>query len=478
MATTDIQYSDVSEFLFEIETTLDLCGWEIDGLRVWDYVRAPLQRKLFAELNATGESDSSVEEGLLTYLQGGYLWGRNILLGNPFFEDCAVLSYGTGRRKKLEDGTWWDIYFDPFYTRTEFDYLHVEQHFQNGHKTPARTEDLAYNDFIHYSGTIAHKLGLFDLNYSHEDRDTIDNIKRHTKDRFGRGVEVEPLIERKIRESKARKPLYDKLLERTDPEIAMMTTSYGRESFIRACKDQGVPVAELQHGAIDPYHPGYSFPDDSTKSIFPDYLLVWGEFWKQNIEFPIPDENIIITGYPYLENQVKRYSSNEEREQIIVISQPKAGKSLSKFAIELDGDDRIKSRIIYKLHPKEYEDWDERYPWLLESDLKIIESDVPSLYQLLAQSKTLIGVSSTVIYEGFNFGLETFLLDVPGIEMMEWIFDLDNIYVVGSTDELVERRAKGNRPVNTTRFFADSPVENLRETIIEITNGCITTSYS
>jgi hypothetical protein len=470
MSSTKSDNKNISEFLFDLETTLDLCMWEIDNIRIWDYVRVPLHRQLFETMGLDGETQPSNED-ILTYFKGIYLWGRNIFLRNPLFGDCEILGFSTGRRKKMKDGYWWDIYFDPIYTQKEFDYLHIDQHFNNAHKKPAKTGNLMYNDFIHYSGTICRELGLFDPDFSHGDREMIAEIERHIKNHFNISMHITPLVERKIREAKTRKPLYDLLLERVDPEIALLICSYGRESFIKSCKNKGVPVAELQHGAIDPYHPGYSFQGESTKSIFPDYFFVWGEFWKENIEFPIPDENVIVTGYPYLEIQSDKYNSLDKRDQIVVISQANIGTEISRFAVQLAKDNRVSADIIYKLHPKEYDDWKDCYPWLLDADLTVVDSDNPPLYKLLAESQSLLGVYSTVIYEGLYFGLETFLLEAPGISTMEWVFDLENVSVVDSMDNFVESYQKETEQVDTTLFFADRPIEKLEHAIQRIVSN-------
>lgn len=470
MSSRDAGYSDVSVFLFELETEQQLWTWEIDGFRVWDYIRAPLQRKLYGKIDSRGDTEPSDETGLRTYLKGLSLWGRNLVSRNPLFGSCKVLSYGTGRRKRLSDGVWWDIYFDPIYTQTDLDYLHIDQHFKNEHRTPAKTENLAYNDFIHYSGTICHKMGLFSPDLSSHDAEIIAEIERRIEEEFDVTVTVASIIERKYREARAREPLYKLLLSRVEPEIALLTCSYGRESFVKACQDKNVPVVELQHGAIDPYHPGYVFPGESTKSIYPDYFFVWGEFWKENIEFPIPDENVIVTGYPYMSDQASKYDSLEDRDQVIIISQPKAGTKLSTFAIELAEDDRISADIVYKLHPKEYGDWEERYPELKETNLAVVDSDDPPLYQLLAQSSTLIGAFSTVVYEGFKFDLDTFLLDVSGSKTMEHITDLENVHVIDTVDEFVEQYRTGTTPVRAEKFFAENPVNNIERAIDTIRN--------
>lgn len=470
MTDTAVQYSTVSEFLFDIEQQMDLPSWHIDGVAVWDYIRAPLHRTIFRKVTQSDKSNDNNEEGIQTYLKGGYLWGRNILFRNPLFSDCTVLSYGSARRKQMDDGYWWDLQFDPVYEATDFDYLHVEKPFRNGHSTPPKTSNLKYIDFIQYSGVICEKLGLVNTSFSKADHERVIEVETRIEDVFDVTVDVESFAKRKVTKARVRKPLFDLLLRRTDPDVALMSVSYGKESFVAACKDQNVPVAELQHGAIDPYHPGYSFPGESTKSLFPDYLFVWGEFWKENIEFPVPDENVIATGYPYLAQQAKQYKSVKPRDQIVIISQPKAGKELSKFAVKLAKDDQISANIVYKLHPKEYGDWEERYPWLVETAIDIIDSDSPPLYQILAESQKLVGAFSTVIYEGFNFGLKTYLLETPGTSTMEWIFDLENVHVVESTNDFTEYYDE-RVYIDTTGFFTDSAIEKFEQAINMITHS-------
>ncbi len=52
-----------------------------------------------------------------------------------------------------------------------------------------------------------------------------------------------------------------------------------------------------------------------------------------------------------------------KKKQIIFISQGITGKELSKKAVELS-DNNNGYKIIYKLHPGEFAEWDKEYPWL------------------------------------------------------------------------------------------------------------------
>jgi len=78
-------------------------------------------------------------------------------------------------------------------------------------------------------------------------------------------------------------------------------------------------------------------------------------------------------------------------------------------------------KIFYKLHPGEYERWEE-YPSLVELvktyEVVLIKDEI-NLYELLARSDTQVGVFSTALYEGVFFDCKTILLNITGIEYME-----------------------------------------------------------
>lgn len=466
MSSPEVGHVDITEFLFDVEERNDLFSWTVDGVRVWDHIRFPLHRKILRE--ARDQSASITHDSYRDFAKGGYLWGRNLLVKNPLLGDCRVLGLGTGRRKRLQDGYWWDLYFDPLYENTDFEYLHIELPHNNGHLRPAKTDTLRYIELIQYTGAICYKLGLRSATLSERDFSLIRDIEDAIEAEFGLSVELAELIEQKVIKSKAKKPLFDLLLRRLDPEIVLLTCSYGQETFIKSCKQNGVPVVELQHGAIDPHHPGYSFPGDRSKSLFPDYLFVWGEFWRENIEYPIPADRVFAVGFPHQEEQANKYRSLESQDQIVFISQPSVGEEISKFAVDLAADDRLSAKIVYKVHPKRYDDWQEVYPWLAASDIAVIASDSPPLYEILAESRALVGISSTAIYEALHFGPEIYLLNVPSVAMMEWLSHLSHVQIIDSTDDLVENYSGDTTDVDTQPFFAENAIERMEEKIQHI----------
>jgi len=466
MPAEEIGYQDVSEFLFDLEDRYDVLSWTVESEPVWDYIRLPLHRKI---LRGTRNQSATISyDSYQDFLKGGYLWARNLLVKNPMLGDCQILGFGTGRRKQLEDGYWWDVYFDPLYEGTEMDYLHVELPFANSHKMPAKTDNLRYIELIQYSGAICYQLGLLFVDFTRSDRSLLSDLEAEIRSEFDLEVDIRELIEERLIKSRAKQPLFDVFLQRVDPEAVLLTCSYGQEAFVKACNANSIPVIELQHGTIDPFHPGYSYPESRTKLFFPDYLFVWGEFWKNGIEYPIPKDSVVPVGYPHQEKQSRAYDGTEAEEQILFISQPTEAKEMSEFAVQLASDDRFSSKVIYKIHPKRYDDWRDHYPALETADIRVIDSDSPPLYELLAKSRAIVGVSSTVIYESFHFGPEVYLLNVPTVGVMEWISHLDHVHMVDSVDDLIGKNSREGSSVDSSHFFADNSIQRIADQINRI----------
>jgi len=99
----------------------------------------------------------------------------------------------------------------------------------------------------------------------------------------------------------------------------------------------------------------------------------------------------------------------------------------------------------------------------------VIDDDSEPLYKLLAQSKVLVGVYSSAIYEGLGLGIRTYLFNLPGIEHMEELIESQLVSVVSSVDDLVKKIQKTN--VDTTKaeyFFKPNSLENISRAVEEI----------
>jgi len=282
---------------------------------------------------------------------------------------------------------------------------------------------------------------------------------------FGTVPSVRPVIENRVHRHKTTLDLFKYLLGNIDPKLLLIICSYGQETLIEASQSQSTPVVELQHGVINPDHLGYSFPQGTPVRPFPDYLLVWGEFWRQNEDIPLPDDRIIPVGYPWLEQGIDRYAGVTPSDQILFISQQSYGYALSQLAVACLENPQISYDIVYKVHPKEVETWRDAYPWLHDSAVTVIDGQSPTLYELFAQSRAQVGVASTAIYEGLCFDLETYVYDIEGARELMPLVDTGAAEVIDSVEALAAQLGRGADSFDREYYFAADALPRMQETL-------------
>ncbi len=459
-----MEYQTVHERFLELEADLELFSRRIDGVPFWERVRFEVHKTVVRETTAFGQahSDVGLQHGRLRKLSGLV---RNLFVRNPYLSpqrEIAVL--GHGRRKQLEDGQWWDLYTDPILEALDLDSVSLEKPHQHTHRKPAKTESLRYLDLVKYGGDLRRKFAAPTVLTDGDER-FLEDVADAFEAAFGVDLDLTERVRNELVTRRCRRPLYRRLFERIDPDLVLVVVSYVRETAIEVCKELAIPVAELQHGVISPYHAGYAFPGERPKTTFPDYVLTFGEFWGRTVEFPIPEDRCYPVGYPYLEETATEYDERTE-DQLLFISQGTIGAELSRFAVELE--ELVDDDVVYKLHPGEYDRWRESYPWLVDSGVEVVAD--ADLYELFARSRAQVGVYSTAIYEGLYFGLETYLFDCPGVSQLQPLVEEGAATVVDSPSELADRLAAdaSRATEDVERFFEPNAIDNVASALERI----------
>lgn len=257
---------------------------------------------------------------------------------------------------------------------------------------------------------------------------------------------------------------YRFMLKYLKPKKVLMVVSYGLESLTLAAKNLGIPTFEIQHGIITDYHLGYSVPENDSKISFPDKLLVFGQFWKDSVNFSIPKEKIEILGFPHLQKTINLFSKIEKLDRVVILSQGTIGKNLSRFAVEFSDLYGKNIEVVYKLHPGEWGRWDAEYPWLKNAQeqgkINVVTGSSPSLYELFSSSKWQVGVYSTAIFEGLVFGCQTYLVNYPGIEYMDHLIKSGMAQVISTPQEI--NTSMKSQEIDGEYFFSPDWQSNLK----------------
>jgi hypothetical protein len=205
---------------------------------------------------------------------------------------------------------------------------------------------------------------------------------------------------------------------------------------VAAAKFCGTECIELQHGTMNKFHMGYSYPNHNSVDYFPDKMYVFGQYWKEHVRLPLKPENVIVKGFPYFNAVSRKYLHlKKNKNQITILSQGSIGLRMSRLFtndVSRFGDFSVK----YKLHPGEYARYKDEYQELIEADsfsnVEIIDNNEQNLYHFLNTSEYVVGVYSTAVFEALAFGCKVIVLNLPGVEYMSEL--IENKYVIFAKD--------------------------------------------
>ena len=466
----------ITECFLQTEQEFGFFNHKIGGVHFWELVRWNVHRLVLFRKGLHGEAHEDCDKRLVNQIRALWRPLKNIFHANPFlFRPCDILFYGHPRRKKMDDGLYWDPFSDPIIDRIgkSFECLLFETAFLNTHLSPPKTKRIGYLDLPHFIAAISRSFKFVRFSMSAEEKKKLTEMQTILQKRFDvRLDDLMPIISEVIYFRKSVLPFYTFILKKVRPKMVILICSYcGKEIFIEVCSKLGIPVVELQHGtSMGRYHLGYSYPSRCLKKTFPDYLLTFGDFWKLRAKYPIGLDKIFSVGFPFHDLESEKYRKIEKRKQVLFISQGTVGAAMSKLAVRVAKRLDKPFRIVYKLHPGEYGRWKKEYPWLVESGMRVLDDDKMPLYRLFAESEIQVGVYSTAIYEGLGFGLKTYLIDLPGVEYMIELIENKAASVISSADELIAKilnPAEENR-MKAEYYFKPNALENTEDIIEKI----------
>ncbi len=459
--TEAIARAEATDAILEIEEEFQLFEQDVGGDYYWERIRRPVRQWITEGPRVSGEPRSP---SVFSRMHTGARFARNAIFRNPLRANPSdILLQSTGRRKKGPDEAWWDIHLDPVTGELPSAYVMLEEPYQYHHDRPARTEHLSYLDIVDLYGFAARRLGRR-VKIPSQQHQVLKTAEAQLEERLGTAPNLLSMAEAKLTADRSKGPLYDRILERVKPRIAI-TSGHPIYPFLKACKDRNIPIIELQHGKFHEHHLKYHHPANTRPRLFADYLFTYGDFWSDQAALPIPESRVRPIGFPFLTAQVVRYQGVEKRKEILIISRPTTGDRLAPFALEAA---RVLKdyRIIYKLHPAESAGWEERYPELARSQgIKVVDRSGEDLHYLQARAIAQVGASSTAIYEGLAFGVATFLLDIPEAKLLQPLIDADAATKITTVEELAYALKGDDRTdkIDIDRFFSPEPIKRFSE---------------
>lgn len=427
---------DIDRYLmFEKEN--DLFKLEVNGFKYWHYIRNIIYEDIHSKKNNLGQPHTSYSEK--HYYKRVLLKLKQIpnwMYKNPFWalkeKDILVLNH----QRRVKNGDFFDcIYTDEILHRTNYSYYVFEQPILEKHFSPVRTKELKYLDYLNFKVAInvEFKRKFLRLSLPKIEKEKLKKILKKIEGSFNVNIDYKKILnslEIAYISYKPSRNYYNKILDRINPKIIIELVSYSRNRFIvnELAKERGIPTIELQHGTMGKHHIAYNFSEKMDLDTFPDYILTFGQYWKDNTRLPIEDDKVKVVGWPYFEKKVSEYKQkndfeNTSKKTILFISQGTIGKELSQIAVDIFNVlDKNHYKVIYKLHPGEYDRWKYDYPWLVGTNIEVIDHNHKDMHFYFAKSDIQIGVYSTALFEGLGYDLQTIIIKLAGYELMEELF--------------------------------------------------------
>ncbi|TLS35162.1 UDP-N-acetylglucosamine--N-acetylmuramyl-(pentapeptide) pyrophosphoryl-undecaprenol N-acetylglucosamine transferase [Pseudalkalibacillus caeni] len=430
---------EICNKFWEVENRHNLLSKQICEVKFWEVIRYELLNEILRNKGIYGEAHTKKKT----------IWSNFVLLSsivynsiffNPLFgiytKDILVFEHP---RKVRKNGRYIDIYTNHLLNENdEIQFLEPDSRKRNTKSKEKGVNKKTLDLFYPFAITKMKQKKIF---LDEKELNLLKNIEHDLKKEFNVEVNLYDKVKKAIRKFKIQYDFYQKILRKRKPKEIYLVVGYLQPALIHAAKSIGIKVIELQHGVINKYHLGYNFPNQQQKvDYFADKLLIFGEFWKKGIRYPIPSEDIKVIGFPFFNMQVEKYRNiTKKPKQIIFISQGTVGHALSKFAYHsaLELKDYT---FIYKLHPGEYDRWKREYIELVKaSQLKnfnVVDSNDKDLHYYLSESEFQVGVYSTALYEGFSLKCKTILFQYTGVEYLEEIVKEGFAKVVTNISEL------------------------------------------
>lgn len=434
----------ISDVVKKIETSFEVNQIEYDGICLWPYIRYYI-----FDFYQNKNSDKSKKYGtknnrLKKYGKYVYQVVSGIIHSSfTLFHNCnsIILFTATNSAKKI-DGRIVDRILEGVINYLGESILPVVISTDDGNKT--EFNKCLYFSVIQFSALIR----SFFVKIDREKIKGIDIYKSVISTLNISDINLYGIIKFVVASS----GIFKKLFIKTNAKMVVLTCYYDicKMSAIRAAKELGIPVIELQHGTIGTQHIAYQVFRQIEDNPFPDYFFCYGEKFKKYISPKfITGNHIFITGSYYLEEMLKRRNDNiklfekkyggQQKITIVIASQDNRDQIMLDFSCRIA---KLNKNIRIIFIPRYLRGYHKN----IKIDNLFIEYEL-DIYKCMQNADVTITVNSTCAYESLYLGTPLILYDISG-----------------AASETFEEQFNGFRSVRyvTTPESAVAMVEELR----------------
>ena len=469
------------EKFIELEDKYNFFEIKINNIKIWQYIRFSCCAKILEELTGVRTTNKENRKKIICQSKkdiNEYFKRNEFLLRK---KTLLIINHP----RRVKDGKIYKCFVtDAFLKSIKSSYYVFEDSYEGKHYQPVPTKNIKYRNINNLQNWI-----------SYNDKNDREKIKTVVK-KIIKCFEKELLIQFGVKLNKYIFELIDNtlrmifygrlyakiILRLIRPKAVLIAVHYNvyNQALIEVAKEMKIPTIELQHGRIGESHAAYNFINIRNIETFPDYVFVYGNYEKEIPRYPITKEQIFAIGYPELEQKAEYYKKikkENKRKVVTFISSPTDGNIISKYAIEFAKRTKEKDfKIIYKLHPSEYNTWKEQYLNLTEYKISIVNSNLHDIYYYLGHSDYVIGISSTVLFEAMMFNVNIIILREQDYIKCKAIYENNCATLVSSAEELINVIGKNNMNTfshNVDFYFERNSIKKMKDAINTILDKTI-----
>lgn len=228
-------------------------------------------------------------------------------------------------------------------------------------------------------------------------------------DALGFPVRLGNAIQRRVDKFVDERDFWLPIFEHIKPDEVILPSSHWSAGICDAARLAGSEVSDIQYALTSPKHPSYWFGDTPRHGASKFYA--WSSFWRERTNVYEHCEEFSRPVTPGLANEPAPSSEFD----FCLVSQPRVLRRMLHF---LEGlvDARPDARICVAPHPDERNAFSAKLAQFGHPDR--LEIARTSTLDAVKQSAVCIGGYSTSMYEAVSLGVPTYVLPVPGHEIV------------------------------------------------------------
>jgi len=328
---------------------------------------------------------------------------RSLLYGFfSFFRKYDAWAFSHANERVLIEGKQFDKLVDSMTTARPMKLLAIELQLKKRH----RKRDVSSKYIVSRAWFIFLEevyIRLFLRKVKFEGHDVLSQMEGVLDEK----VDVNPIIRKYLAQYRVMKFLLWLLPK---PKVIFQTVSYANFGYIRAWKEAGIRVVEIQHGLIGDGHYGYVYHKQLNKNQFPDDILVFGEndqlFFQQKTVIPI--QRAIPVGRYILDYYKRKAVPNQVPVRSILVSLQDAEWSTALLDFVLEVDNREPGKFNWIIQPRRTQESVYRAQYAFPDNFKFSDC---SVYEAIGKTDAHITIFSTTAIESISIGKPTFLYD-------------------------------------------------------------------